>query len=94
MPPLLQRLAERKPEHLDYLGVSFGLTKELLRFWKKLGFMPLYASQKENALTGEYTFVMLRGLASRVATSEEWLGAFAAGEWSGSARGRYGVQTL
>lgn len=78
MPPLLQRLSERKPETLDYLGVSFGLTKDLLRFWKKMGFMPLYASQKENALTGEYTFVMLKSLASGVAQSEEWLSSFAA----------------
>jgi hypothetical protein len=31
MPPLLQRLTERKPENLDYLGVSYGLTSQLLR---------------------------------------------------------------
>lgn len=31
MPPLLQRLSERKPEALDYLGVSYGLTSSLLR---------------------------------------------------------------
>lgn len=31
MPPLLQRLTERKPETLDYLGVSYGLTPQLLR---------------------------------------------------------------
>lgn len=80
MPPLLQRLSERKPETLDYLGVSFGLTKELLRFWRKLDFAPLYASQKENSLTGEYSFVMLRGLLSNVAQSEGWLSAFAQGE--------------
>jgi N-acetyltransferase 10 len=77
MPPLLQRLSERKPENLDYLGVSFGLTPELLRFWKKAGYVPLYASQKENALTGEHTFVFLRPLLSNVAQAEGWLGAFA-----------------
>ncbi|KAK4689014.1 N-acetyltransferase 10, partial [Tremellales sp. Uapishka_1] len=76
MPPLLQRLSERKPEQLDYLGVSYGLTKDLLRFWKRAGFSPLYASQKENSLTGEYTFVMLRSLLSNVAQSEGWLNAF------------------
>lgn len=32
MPPLLQRLTERKPESLDYLGVSYGLTPQLLRY--------------------------------------------------------------
>lgn len=76
MPPLLQRLSERKPENLDYLGVSFGLTPELLRFWKKAGYSPLYASQKENELTGEHTFVFLRSLLSNVAQSEGWLSAF------------------
>lgn len=80
MPPLLQRLSERKPETLDYLGVSFGLTKDLLRFWKKLGFVPLYASQKENALTGEYSFVMLKQLASAIVREEGWLGAFSSGK--------------
>lgn len=31
LPPLLFKLSERKPERLDYLGVSYGLTPELLR---------------------------------------------------------------
>lgn len=87
MPPLLQRLSERKPEQLDYLGVSFGLTKDLLRFWKRAGYIPLYASQKENALTGEYTFVMLRALLSNVAQADTWLSAFSSGEHRTSASG-------
>ena len=33
LPPLLLKLNERKPEKLDYMGVSFGLTGELLKFW-------------------------------------------------------------
>jgi len=36
MPPLLQRLTERKPENLDYLGVSYGLTSPLLRWGLQL----------------------------------------------------------
>lgn len=31
LPPLLLKLSERKPEKLDYLGVSFGLTAGLLK---------------------------------------------------------------
>lgn len=31
MPPLLGRLSERQPENIDYLGVSYGLTPQLLR---------------------------------------------------------------
>lgn len=33
LPPLLLKLSERRPEKLDYLGVSFGLTEPLLKFW-------------------------------------------------------------
>ena len=64
LPPLLLRLNERKPERLDYLGVSFGLTQNLLRFWKKAGFVPTYLRQTANDLTGEYTCIMLRPLDS------------------------------
>ncbi|OMP02574.1 hypothetical protein COLO4_10987 [Corchorus olitorius] len=35
LPPLLVHLHERRPEKLHYLGVSFGLTLDLFRFWKK-----------------------------------------------------------
>lgn len=37
LPPLLLKLNERPAERLDYLGVSFGLTEGLLKFWKKAG---------------------------------------------------------
>ena len=32
IPPLLQCLTERNPENLDYLGVSYGLTPQLLQY--------------------------------------------------------------
>lgn len=42
IPTLLKRLAERKPEKLDYIGTSYGLTAELLKFWKSQKFVPVY----------------------------------------------------
>ncbi|KAL4249052.1 RNA cytidine acetyltransferase [Abortiporus biennis] len=77
MPPLLQRLSERKPETLDYLGVSYGLTPQLLRFWKRAGYVPLYLRQTTSELTGEHTCVMVRGLNSSTDAELEWLGEFA-----------------
>ncbi|PIL22780.1 hypothetical protein GSI_15475 [Ganoderma sinense ZZ0214-1] len=77
MPPLLQRLSERKPETLDYLGVSYGLTPQLLRFWKRAGYVPLYLRQTQSELTGEHTCVMVRGLNSSTESELEWLGEFA-----------------
>uniref|UniRef100_A0A2M4BBX0 RNA cytidine acetyltransferase n=2 Tax=Anopheles marajoara TaxID=58244 RepID=A0A2M4BBX0_9DIPT len=59
IPTLLKRLTERTPEPLDYIGTSFGLTGELLRFWKSQKFVPVYLSQKENELTGEHSCIML-----------------------------------
>ncbi|KAJ7511854.1 GNAT acetyltransferase 2-domain-containing protein [Mycena galericulata] len=76
MPPLLQRLSERKPEILDYLGVSYGLTGQLLRFWKRAGYVPLYLRQSTSELTGEHSCVMVRGLSSS-SDGQEWLGEFA-----------------
>ncbi|VUZ41498.1 unnamed protein product [Hymenolepis diminuta] len=45
LPPLLSRLSEREPEKLNYIGVSFGATPKLLRFWKKVGYLPVYLRQ-------------------------------------------------
>merc|ERR1719356_122270 len=62
LPPLLLKLSERKPERLDYIGVSYGLTPELLRFWKRCGFTPTYIRQTANDLTGEHSTIMLKVL--------------------------------
>lgn len=45
LPPLLVHLRERHPEKLHYIGVSFGLTQDLFRFWRKLNFTPFYIGQ-------------------------------------------------
>jgi preprotein translocase subunit SecG len=45
LPPLLVHLRERQPEKLHYIGVSFGLTQDLFRFWRKRGFAPFYIGQ-------------------------------------------------
>ena len=42
LPHLLVHLRERKPEKLHYIGVSFGLTLELFRFWRKHKFVPFF----------------------------------------------------
>jgi N-acetyltransferase 10 len=62
LPPLLLKLGERRAERLHWLGVSYGMTEELLKFWKRAGYMPVYLRQTTNELTGEHTCVMLREL--------------------------------
>ena len=60
LPPLLLKLSERKAERLSYLGVSFGLTSDLLRFWKKLGYLPTYLRQTPNVLNKfQFSFLII-----------------------------------
>ncbi|KAF3358929.1 hypothetical protein VdG1_02491 [Verticillium dahliae VDG1] len=74
MPPLFAKLSEKKPELLDYIGVSYGLTQELHKFWKRATFAPVYLRQTANDLTGEHTCVMLRPLEN--GGDRSWVGAF------------------
>ncbi|KAH0516674.1 N-acetyltransferase 10 [Microtus ochrogaster] len=77
LPPLLLKLNERLAERLDYLGVSYGLTPRLLKFWKRAGFVPVYLRQTPNDLTGEHSCIMLKTLADEdEAEQGAWLAAF------------------
>ncbi|PYH36720.1 ribosome biosynthesis protein KRE33 [Aspergillus neoniger CBS 115656] len=75
MPPLFGKLTERRPDALDYVGVSFGLTPSLHKFWKRSSFSPVYLRQTPNDLTGEHSCVMLRTLTTG-SNDAAWLGAF------------------
>lgn len=63
MPPLLLTLSEMPPpRNLHWLGVSYGITGDLLRFWKRASFLPVYLRQSPNELTGEHSCIMIRTL--------------------------------
>ena len=74
MPPLFAKLWQTKPEALDYIGVSYGMTTPLHKFWKRASFSPVYLRQTANDLTGEHTCVMLRPLEN--SGDSHGLGAF------------------
>lgn len=74
MPPLFSVLSQRRPVELDYVGVSYGLTQPLHKFWKRSSFAPVYLRQTANSLTGEHTTVMIRPLER--SGDRSWLGAF------------------
>ncbi|EDV99606.1 RNA cytidine acetyltransferase isoform X1 [Drosophila grimshawi] len=77
IPVLLQRLHERQPEPVDYIGTSYGLTVDLLKFWKSAGFVPVYLSQKANELTAEHSCIMLHTLATpRSIRATPWLSLY------------------
>ncbi|XP_076915504.1 RNA cytidine acetyltransferase 1-like, partial [Bidens hawaiensis] len=62
LPALLEHLSKRPHEKLHYLGVSFGLTFDLFRFWKRQKFAPFYICQIPNPVTSEHTCMMLKPL--------------------------------
>ncbi|KAJ4322562.1 N-acetyltransferase 10 [Neodidymelliopsis sp. IMI 364377] len=76
MPPLFARLPELASPKLDYVGVSYGLTSQLHKFWKRQSFVPVYLRQTPNDLTGEHTCIMLRSL-STTTSDGSWVAAFA-----------------
>lgn len=76
LPPLLLRMSEKRPDTLDYIGVSYGLTDRLHKFWKRSGFAPVYLRQTATELTGEHSCVMIKTLSSK---DNNWLGAYAKG---------------
>lgn len=76
MPPLLIKLSQKRVSYLQYLGVSYGLTAQLHRFWKRAGYVPIYLRQTPQELTGEHSCVMLKVLEGR---DRAWLGAYSQG---------------
>lgn len=77
MKPLLRKLSEISPPALDWLGVSYGLTRELYTFWKKNEFEAVYIRQTKNNLTGEHTVIMLKSLLQNSnEVNNDWLPLF------------------
>ncbi|XP_054719311.1 RNA cytidine acetyltransferase-like [Uloborus diversus] len=76
LPPLLSSLNEIEADLLDYIGVSYGLTEELFRFWKKCDFLPLYLRQTKSEVTGEHSCIMIKNLQKASLPKNDWLSTF------------------
>ncbi|MBV0922659.1 GNAT family N-acetyltransferase [Halomicroarcula limicola] len=73
---LLDGVRTEFDDEADWLGVGYGATPELVRFWRRNGFDTVHLSTSRNDTSGEYSAVMLdprsetgRALAERHA---EW----------------------
>ncbi|GAA0297310.1 tRNA(Met) cytidine acetyltransferase TmcA [Halarchaeum salinum] len=49
-------------DHRDWLGVGYGATPALLRFWARNGFSTVHLSTTRNDASGEYSVLMLDSL--------------------------------
>lgn len=76
VPALLQKLSVVKPPPIAWLGVGFGVTLDLLQFWRRNKFSPVYIRQDVNPTTGEHTVLMLRGINEGEARLERFTEAF------------------
>ncbi len=53
---------ELKKKGFSWIGTGFGVTRQLLNFWLKNGFIPVHISPEKNPATGEYSVVVIKPL--------------------------------
>ncbi|WP_439026362.1 tRNA(Met) cytidine acetyltransferase TmcA [Haloarchaeobius sp. DT45] len=56
---LLARVREEYTDDVDWLGVGYGATPDLLRFWDRNDYHTVHLSTTRNDVSGEYSAVML-----------------------------------
>jgi tRNA(Met) cytidine acetyltransferase len=56
---LLSEIREEFAGEIDWLGVGYGATPELLRFWRRNGYRTVQLSTTRNDTSGEYSALML-----------------------------------
>lgn len=54
------RDADDSTDSVDWFGVGYGATPQLLRFWRRAGYRTVHLSTTRNDASGEYSAVMLR----------------------------------
>lgn len=55
-------IREARKMDMDWVGASFGATVELLNFWFKNGFIPVYLSPIKNPVSGEFSTIVVNPL--------------------------------
>ncbi len=57
---------EFREKGYDWIGAGFGVTKELLNFWIKNGYIPVHMSPERNPVSGEYSVIVIKPLREEV----------------------------
>ncbi|MHB9286356.1 tRNA(Met) cytidine acetyltransferase TmcA [Halobacteriales archaeon Cl-PHB] len=61
---LLDAIREEVRDEVDWLGVGYGATPQLLRFWRANGYATVHLSTTRNDASGEHSAVMLQPLSA------------------------------
>nr|WP_321163912.1 tRNA(Met) cytidine acetyltransferase TmcA [Halolamina pelagica] len=81
------RDADLRGERVDYLGVGYGATADLLDFWAENGYRTVHLSTTKNDASGEHSALMVRPLtddgADLAARHAEWFRERAPGVLTG-----------
>jgi tRNA(Met) cytidine acetyltransferase len=56
---LLDSIHEEFDSQTDWIGVGYGATPQLVRFWRQNGFRTVHLSTSRNRTSGEYSAIML-----------------------------------
>jgi tRNA(Met) cytidine acetyltransferase len=56
---LLSEIRAEFADEVDWLGVGYGATPDLVRFWAENGYAPVHLSTTRNDTSGEYSVLML-----------------------------------
>ena len=63
---ILQKIcSEAESLGYDWVGSGFGVTHQLLNFWVKNGFIPVYMSPAKNIVSGEYSVFVVKPLTKK-----------------------------
>ncbi|MBE9516573.1 MAG: tRNA(Met) cytidine acetyltransferase [Proteobacteria bacterium] len=63
---LLQHTADHaRQQHCDYIGTSFGVSRELLNFWFRQDFVPARLSFGASVSSGSQSLLLLKGLSDQ-----------------------------
>lgn len=61
----LRMLEKEMKPRVDWIGASFGASRELVKFWLKNGYVPVHISPMRNAASGEYSVIFIKPISSK-----------------------------
>jgi len=69
----LRRIEEEAvSKGIAWLGVGFGVSAELLRFWLRNGYVPVHISPERNPISGEYSVLLVKPLSREAKNAVEY----------------------